>query len=65
MKEELERLKRQVRNLEDDLHNRIRACEKRLAIIEKAGDELIDRADDADLEIGVLLARLNARERNK
>jgi ribosome recycling factor len=45
MKEEIEQLKRQVRNLEDDLHNRIRACEKRLAIIEKAGDALIDRVD--------------------
>lgn len=43
------RLEERLRGIEEDLHNRIRAAEKRLDVIEREGDRLLDRVDALEL----------------
>lgn len=56
--EALSEIKMKVRNLEEDLHNRVRATEGRLRRIEADGDKLNDRIEVLELEIATLQSKL-------
>jgi chromosome segregation ATPase len=54
---DLQNLKRKVRDIEADIHNRVRAVERRLVNLEKHHDELTDRIEHTELELRTLRDR--------